>query len=281
MSLPLPVRTIAVSGGKGGVGKTSIAINLALELSKSGRSVLLLDADLSMANVDIMLNLKPQRDLSHVVAGACRLEDIIVPGPQGLHIVPAASGVGRMAQLSSHEQMALIRAFSDIESSYDVLIVDTAAGIAPGTLGFTKAAQEIVLVLNDEPASLADAYGLMKVLNREHGVKRFQVLANMVRDSAHGRSLYTRLADVADFYLEVKIGYLGFVPQDENLRAAVKSRAAVTDKYPYSVSSLAFQQIARRLTELPGHPGTNGFIEFFVEKALGAHHKSAYERGVA
>ncbi len=263
-----PVRTIAVSGGKGGVGKTCVALNVALEMAKSGRSVLLMDADLGMANVDIMLNLKPRRDISHVIAGQSRLEDIIIQGPGGLHIVPAASGLGHMAQLSSLEQAALIRAFSHLEHSYDVLIVDTAAGIAPGVLSFSKAAQEIVVVVCDDPASLADAYALIKVLSQEHGVTGFQVLANMVKTADLGKALYSRLVDVTDLYLNVSLGYLGCVPMDENLRLAVKSRAAVTDKYPYSVSSLAFQQIAKRLTDLPERFGTSGYVEFFVEKAL-------------
>ncbi len=279
MSSTESVRTIAVSGGKGGVGKSSVSINLALELVKCRKSVLLLDADVGMANVDIMLNLKPGRDLSHVVEGQCKLEEIIIQGPLGLHIVPAASGLGRMAQLTGHEQMALIRSFSDLEACYDVLVVDTAAGIAPGALGFTRAAQEVVVVLCDEPASLADAYALIKVLSREHGVKRFQVLANMVRNPDHGRAIFARLAEVADLYLDVSIGYLGSVPHDDNLRAAIKSRAAVTDKYPYSSSSLAFQKIAKRLTELPEHSGNNGQIEYFVEKALA--NKVVYERGIA
>ncbi|MEZ5490690.1 MAG: MinD/ParA family protein [Gammaproteobacteria bacterium] len=282
MTWSAPVRTIAVTGGKGGVGKSSVAINIAMELVKSDRSVLLLDADLGMANVDIMLNLKPGRDLSHVVDGQCALEDIIVEGPRGLHVVPAASGLGRMAALSSFEQMGLIRAFSDLEARYEVLIVDTAAGIAPGVLSFTKAAQELVLVLCDEPASLADAYGLIKVLSREHGVRKFQVLANMVKDPSHGRALFARLAEVADQYLDVSIGYLGSIPLDDNLRAATKSRAAVTDKYPYSTSSLAFQQVARRLCELPAHSGANGQIEFFLEKALAGQNKSiGYGRGMS
>ena len=261
-------KTIAVTGGKGGVGKTSVAVNIASELVKCGRSVLLLDADLGMANVDIMLNLKPRFDLSHVIEGRCELEDVIIRGPRDLHIVPASSGLGRMAKLSSFEQAGLIRAFSNLENRYDVLVVDTAAGIASSVTSFTKAAQEVIVVVCDEPTSLTDAYGLMKVLNKEHSVKRFQVLTNMVGTPEHGKALFSRLADVADIYLDVCLGYLGSVPMDDHMRSAVKSRAAVTDKYPYSASSLAFQKLAKRLLDLPITAGTNGQVEFYVEKAL-------------
>lgn len=276
-----PTKTIAVTGGKGGIGKTSIAVNTALELVKNGKSVLLLDADLGMANVDIMLNLKPRLDLSHVVEGHCGLEDVIIEGPRGLQIIPAASGLGRMAELSGLEQAGLIRAFGILEQKYDVLVVDTAAGAASSVTSFSKAAQEIVVVVCDEPASLTDAYGLMKVLNKEHGVKRFQVLTNMVGTPEHGKALFCRLADVADVYLDVTLGYLGSIPMDDTMRSAVKSRTAVTDKYPYSASSLAFQKLAKRLMDLPITAGTNGHVEFFVEKALAGNRGiGMWERGI-
>ena len=242
---------------------------------------MLLDADLGMANVDIMLNLRPKFDLSHVVEGHCNLEDVIIEGPRGLHIVPASSGLGHMAELSSFEQAGLIRAFSNLHDKYDVLLVDTAAGIASSVTSFSKAAQEIIVVVCDEPASLTDAYGLMKVLNKEHGVKRFQVLTNMVGTPEHGKALFTRLADVADLYLDVCLGYLGSVPMDDTMRSAVKSRAAVTDKYPYSASSLAFQKLAKRLLDLPITAGTSGQLEFFVEKALASNSTNGmWERGI-
>lgn len=262
------IKTIAVSGGKGGVGKTNIAVNISLELLRNHKSVLLLDADLGMANVDIMLNLKPKFDLYHFVTGQCELEDIIIKGPLGLDIVPAASGIGKMAQLSSFEQATMIKALSDLEKRYDVLVVDTASGIAPSVISFAKAAQEIVVVMCDEPASMADAYALIKVLNKEHGVKRFQLLANMVKNPEQGKAMYSRLTEVADNYLNVFIGYLGSIPVDEKLREAIRLRAAVTQKYPYSSSSIAFQKITKRLIDLPALPATNGYVEFFVEKTI-------------
>lgn len=269
------VRTIAVSGGKGGVGKTNVSVNLALSLLKSGKSVMLMDADLGMANVDVMLNLKPERDLYHVVTGQCPLDDIIIEGPGGLKIVPASSGVGKMAELSSIEQGNLVRAFDMLQQQVDVLIIDTAAGISNSVINFSKACQEVVVVVCDEPASLTDAYALMKVLNQEHGIKRFQVLANMVTDIEQGRLLYSKLVNVADIYLNVSIGFLGSIPMDEKLREAIRVQTPVAEQFPNSASSLAFQRLAKTINELPVLPPTTGNLEFFVGRVAGNENATA------
>jgi flagellar biosynthesis protein FlhG len=269
------VRTIAVSGGKGGVGKTNVSVNLALSLLRTGKSVMLMDADLGMANVDVMLNLKPERDLYHVVTGKCALNDIIIEGPGGLQIVPASSGVGKMAELSPIEQGNLVRAFDELQQQVDVLIIDTAAGISNSVINFSKACQEVIVVVCDEPASLTDAYALMKVLNQEHGIKRFQVLANMVTDIEQGRLLYSKLVNVADIYLNVSIGFLGSIPMDDKLREAIRQQAPVTEQFPNSASSLAFQRLAKTINELPVLPPTTGNLEFFVGRVAGNENATA------
>ena len=269
------VRTIAVSGGKGGVGKTNVSVNLALSLLKSGKSVMLMDADLGMANVDVMLNLKPERDLYHVVTGRCALDEIIIEGPGGLQIVPASSGIGKMAELSLIEQGNLVRAFDQLQQQVDVLIIDTAAGISNSVVNFSKACQEVIVVVCDEPASLTDAYALMKVLNQEHGIKRFQVLANMVTDIEQGRLLYSKLVNVADIYLNVSIGFLGSIPMDEKLREAIRMQSPVAEQFPNSASSLAFQRLAKTINELPVLPPTTGNLEFFVGRVAGNENATA------
>ena len=269
------VRTIAVSGGKGGVGKTNVSVNLALSLLKSGKSVMLMDADLGMANVDVMLNLKPERDLYHVVTGRCALDEIIIEGPGGLQIVPASSGIGKMAELSLIEQGNLVRAFDQLQQQVDVLIIDTAAGISNSVVNFSKACQEVIVVVCDEPASLTDAYALMKVLNQEHSIKRFQVLANMVTDIEQGRLLYSKLVNVADIYLNVSIGFLGSIPMDEKLREAIRMQSPVVEQFPNSASSLAFQRLAKTINELPVLPPTTGNLEFFVGRVAGNENATA------
>ena len=259
------VRVIAVSSGKGGVGKTNVSINLAVGLVKEGKSVMVMDADLGMANIDIMLGLRPKYDLYHVITGEKTLQDVIVEGPMGIKIVPASSGIGRMADLSVTEHAGLIRAFGELSEMVDVLIIDTAAGISESVTSFSKAAQEIIVVVCDEPASLTDAYGLIKVLSQEHGIKRFQVLANMVDDVKHGKKLYAKLAAVADDFLEISLGYLGSIPMDEKLRDAVKKQTPVLQSFPHSASGLAFQSLVKRVDNLPTLPSATGYLEFFIE----------------
>jgi flagellar biosynthesis protein FlhG len=261
------VRVLAVASGKGGVGKTNISVNLALALAQEGQSVLLMDADLGMANVDVMLNIRPQFDLYHVITGEKTLDEVIVEGPCGVGIIPAASGVGRMADLSPQEHAGLIGAFDEIGRKVDTLVVDTAAGISDSVISFSRAAQEILVVVCDEPASITDAYALIKVLSTEHGIRRFQILANMVTDAEHGRRLYARLANVAGSFLDVSLGYVGAIPHDERLKAAVRQQTAVLLSWPHSASSVAFQQLAKRIKSLPRLPAASGHLGFFIERS--------------
>ncbi len=260
------VKVIAVSSGKGGVGKTNVSVNLAAGLAKSGNSVMLMDADLGMANVDIMLGIKPKYDLHHVITGECSLEEVIFKGPMGIKIIPASSGIGRMADLTVIEQANLIRAFGELSSKVDVLIIDTAAGISSSVISFSKAAQEIFVVVCDEPASITDAYALIKVLNLEHGVKRFKILSNMVKNSEHGKRLYAKLLGAAKIYLDASIGYIGSIPMDEKLRDAVQMQSAVIECFPNSSSSIAFQGLTNKVNSLPVPQSTTGQLEFFIER---------------
>ncbi|HEY2591787.1 MAG TPA: AAA family ATPase, partial [Steroidobacteraceae bacterium] len=176
-----PVQVIAVTGGKGGVGKTNISINLAAALARAGRRVVLLDGDLGLANVDVFLGLSPRYTLAQVLAGERTLDEILIEAPQGFKVVPAASGLARLANLDAAAHLGLVQAFSSLAARLDALIIDTAAGIAHGVTQFSQAAQHVLVVICDEPASLTDAYALVKVLSKQHGVTRFRVVANMIR----------------------------------------------------------------------------------------------------
>lgn len=263
-----PVRVIAVTSGKGGVGKTSISVNLAIALAALGREVMLLDADLGLANVDVLLGLSPRYNLAHMLAGQCSLEEIVLSGPGGIRIVPAASGIKQMACLGVQELAGLIHAFSSLSDSLDVLIVDTAAGLSESVVSFTRAAQEIIVVVCDEPASITDAYALVKVLSRDYGLTRFRILANMARDEAHGQDLYRRLQRVADRFLDVTLSYLGTVPNDEYLKRAVQHQRAVIEAYPASRASQAFKKLASCADKWPVAEAPAGHLQFFFERLV-------------
>jgi flagellar biosynthesis protein FlhG len=265
-----PVKVIAVTGGKGGVGKTTVSANLALGIAAHGREVMLVDADLGLANVDVMLGLHTRFHMGHVLEGRCTLEEAIVTGPRGVQIVPAASGVKRMANLTAPEHAGLIRAFSELYHRVDVLIIDTAAGLSDSVLTFSQAAHHVLVVVCDEPASITDAYALIKVLSREHGVQRFQVLANQTRQSGEGPALYQKIARVCDRFLNVTLEFAGSVPFDDYLRRAVQRQTAVVDAYPAAHASLALKNLALKADKWAVPQAARGHLEFFVERMVGA-----------
>lgn len=265
-----PVKVIAVTGGKGGIGKTCVAANLGLALSSLGRSVMLMDADLGLANLDVVLGLRCRRTLADVLEGSCALADIVVTGPQGLQVVPGASGIGRMSMLGDRELAGLINAFNDLTGRLDYLIVDTAAGISASVTRFSRAAQHVLVVLSSEPAAMTDAYALIKVLSREHDVQRFQVLANQVHRTGEGRDCFEGLARVCEKFLDVTLDYLGSVPADPFLRQAVAARRAVVDLYPHSASSRAFRNIAGLVENWAATTVASGHIEFFLQRLVAA-----------
>lgn len=268
MAQSRPVRVLAVASGKGGVGKTNISVNLGVSLCELGRRVVLMDADMSLANVDVLLGLQPKYNLSHVLGGERSLAEVVVEGPGGLRIVPASSGIQRMSELSAAEQAGVIQAFSEIASDIDALIVDTAAGISSSVLNFSRACQEIILVVCDEPTSLTDAYAFIKLMNRDYGVYRFQILSNMVRDSLQGKTLFTKLSKVTDRYLDVSLNFLGAIPMDDHLKKAVQKQAPVVTLYPQSQSAQAFRALARKTDALPIADAVSGRVEFFVERMI-------------
>ena len=270
MANPRPVKVIAVTSGKGGVGKTNVSINLSMALSQSGKDVLLLDADLGLANVDVLLGLRPRHTLSDVIRGSRALEEIIINGPELLKIIPASSGVKNMADLNSMEHAGIIRAFSELSHSIDVLMIDTAAGISDSVITFTRAAQEVIVVVCDEPTSITDAYALIKVLNKDYGIRRFRVISNMVQSLQEGRELFKKIMTVTDKYLDVQLDFMGMVPYDDFLRKAVQRQKAVIDAYPRSKSAMAFKSLSAKADRWPIQGNAGGHVEFFVERLIQA-----------
>jgi len=274
MQMPMrrnrPLKTIAIASGKGGVGKTNVAVNLAVSLARMGRRVMLFDADLGLANADLLLGLRPTRSLHDLVTGAVdTLEEILIEGPHGLLLVPSASGISSMANLSPAEHAGLIRAFSTYNQPLDVLIVDTAAGLQESVTSFCVAVQNVSVVICDEPASLTDAYALIKVLHQDHGLRRFRVIGNMLRTPEAGRRLMQKLSSVCMQYLpDVILEASGMIPMDEDLRRAVQRREPVVSLYPGSLSGRALIELARQADRWTVAENDTGGIGFFVERML-------------
>ena len=269
-SLPgnAPVQVIAVTGGKGGTGKTSVAINLAQSLANAGRRTLLLDADLGMANIDVLLGLDARHTLFDVLYGPCKLEDIILTGTENLQIIPAASGVSQLANLGQQECAGLVRAFSDLREPLQTLVVDTATGISASVASFCSAASEIIVVTCNEPAAVRDTAAQMRVLFSEYGVTRFRILANMVSSSIEGRELFHCMLEQFSSNLDYSLSYAGYIPVDEQLRAAVALHQPVVNAFPRSRSAMALNNLALRVSHWPQPHHAGGHLEFFVERLI-------------
>lgn len=268
MSILNPVQVVAVTGGKGGVGKSNVSVNLAIGLAEQGKRVVLLDADLGLANLDILLGISVNRNISDVLNGEAKLSDVMVDGPAGIKIIPASSGTQQMANLGEIEHAGIITAFSELGDFMDVLIVDTAAGISKTVTSFVRATQEALVVVTDEPTSITDAYALIKVLNRDCRMNRFRIVSNMVRTPKEGQLLFNKLMKVTDRFLDVTLHYCGSIPMDDSVRKAVQRQKAVLEAYPRSKAAVAYRSLAQRVGTWPLPSTPKGNLEFFVERLI-------------
>lgn len=245
------VRSLSLTSGKGGVGKTNIIINLALQLAKIGKKVFLIDADLGLANIDIMLNLAPQYTIEDVLAGSKNVNDIIIEGPMGIHILPASSGISEMQMLSAEQQMSMLRELSRLKTRYDYILIDTGAGISPNVLRFNAAVDEVCVVTNTEPTSITDAYALMKIMSSKYQVSRFNLIVNE-SSLQEAKSVYIRLVKVLNRFLTVNLELIGYVPRDMNFVKAIKQQTPLSLMLPNSPSTRAFENLARQIDQNPG-----------------------------
>lgn len=265
-ALPL---VFSVTSGKGGVGKTNISVNLACALSQMGKRVVILDADLGLANVDVILGLAPKLNLFHLFNEGVTIKDILFPTPYGFGILPAASGVSDMVNLSTGQKLDLLESMDFLEGAIDHLIVDTGAGINDNVLYFNIAAQERLVVLTTEPTSLTDAYALIKVLKTHHGVDRFRVLVNMARDEKTAKEIFVKLYNACDHFLEgVSLDFVGFIPMDPNVRKAVIAQTPFTVQSPGCPASMAIGRVAQKINTWKVTAKADGNIKFFWKKLL-------------
>lgn len=263
-----PLRVFAVTSGKGGVGKTNATANLAVIAAKSGKRVLVIDADLGLANVEILLGLKPKRHIGDLLVKGVALEDVITPGPYGMYLLAAGSGIQNLTELKNEQKMQLVNSLDALEDKFDVVFIDTGAGIGDNVCFFAGAAQESILVVSPEPTSLVDAYAAVKVLSQEAGVSRFAVLVNPVVDELSARDIFPKLTGVASRFLKAKIRLLGYVPRDENVHKAVMNQRVVVDMYPAAPSARAYVAAAERLFEVEGDANLESGLKFMWQRLL-------------
>lgn len=255
-------RVITVTSGKGGVGKTNLVVNLAIALSRLGKRVAVLDADLGLANVDILMGILPMHNLQDVVKGVKTLAEIIVTGPEGMKLIPGGSGLADMANLSPEQRNRLLENLLALEDMADILLIDTGAGLSRSVLSFVSAADELIVITTPEPTAITDAYGIIKVVAKYKIHQEVRLVVNQVQNEREGAELAERFAEVSQKFLQVNIQYLGEICSDEQVVRAVKQQKPFLTLYPRTRAARGVQTIAEKLLDItPEKPrGVSGFI---------------------
>lgn len=262
-------KTISVTSGKGGVGKSTLLSNLAITLAQKNYRVLILDGDLGLANIDIMFGVRAKQGIETVISGQNALQDILIELTPNITLIPGGSGVYGLQSLTAIERQNLLDQVTEIDGHYDFLLVDTASGIDDNVLYLNAASQEVLVVLTPDPSSLTDAYALIKVMNQKYGETRFSVVANMVRNEAEALKCYQRLSDVSEKFLNIHLSYKGFVPYDQDLGTATRSQHLITRENTQSISALAIQNLAGKLSQIDTEIFPKGGMQFFWEQLVG------------
>ena len=264
-----PMQILSITSGKGGVGKTSLLCNIAARFGQMGKQVLLIDADLGLANVDILMGISPKATLEQLFTGEKTLDEILLPGPPGVTVLPSGSGVKELTHLSDEQVLQLMNALEALDRKFDVLLIDTGAGIGKNVLEFNAAAQDVLVVANPEPTSITDAYAIIKILFRDHGVKTFKLIVNSVKSRKAALDVYRHITTVADKYLPgANIEFLGHVMFDENVSLAIIERKLLVESRPDSAAAQCVASIVERLVEEAGTRPLTGNMQFFWKRLL-------------
>jgi flagellar biosynthesis protein FlhG len=260
------VKTIAVASGKGGVGKTNITANLAVSMSRLGKNVMVLDADLGLSNLDILLNLAPNYNITHVLNGTRTIEEALKEGPEGIQILPAGRGAHDLTRLDEFQRLALLEAFDAYPGDADVLLIDAAAGISENVTFFCSAAQEIVIVTTPEPTAITGAYNTIEVLYSQYQENKFNVLVNAARSREEADEVFLRLTRATERFLNIALSYLGHLPFDESVRKAVTAQRAFVEMFPRNPISGRITEIAEELLNRDAR--VKGTLQFFLGNLL-------------
>ena len=263
-----PVQVISVTSGKGGVGKTNVVANLGYALTRLNKRVLVLDADIGLANMDVILGLSPKYNLQHVLNGEKTISEVVIPGPGGMKILPASSGVQELSDLSKAQKLCLLSELNSLYDETDVLLIDTSAGISSNVMYFNMAAQEILIVVSPEPTSITDAYAMMKVLFLKHSENHFRLLVNSARSAEEAKEVFNNLSLVGQKFLNLSIDYWGYIMQDDHVAKAVRQQKALVERYPHSPASRCFSDLAKRVCENQPNTSSRGNISFFWDQII-------------
>jgi len=242
-------RIIAIASGKGGVGKSNTTVNLGLSLQKMGESVLLIDADIGMANIDILLGLTPSYNLSHVLKGRSSFKEAIIEGPDGINILPGTSGVEDLIDISFEEVIRLLEASNQMEEDYDFVLIDIGAGIHKSVVNFIRAADEAIIVLTPEPTAIMDAYSLIKILANHDFNNNLGLLLNQVNSNNEGEKIIKRMTRAIKEYIKLNVDFVSFIPYDSYVKRSVKEQEAVISLFPHSKAGEAFRETASKLID--------------------------------
>lgn len=261
---PGTCKIIAVTSGKGGVGKSNVILNTACALAGLGKKVLVLDADFGLANIDVLAGITVRSTLAHVVKGERSISDILVDGPSGITIIPASSGLQEMADMSISDRERLMEQMSGLDWQGDFMLIDTGAGISANVVDILLAVPEVVVVTLPEPTAITDAYAIIKVMSQRGSSARIRLLVNQASDQAEGADTFERLRRVVKRFLPVDLEYLGYVASDSRLVDAVMRQTPVVEAFPRSLSARCFHELARKIANLPaGDPSSGGFQRFW------------------
>jgi flagellar biosynthesis protein FlhG len=255
-------RIVAVTSGKGGVGKTNVVANLAFGLSELGKKVVVLDADFGLANIDVLLGLTPRFHLGHVLFGNKTLTEIMVQGPKGIRIIPASSGLQRLSELTLQQRTLLVESFADLDQELDFFLIDTAAGISRNVIHFLLSAQEVIVVSAPEPTAIVDAYAVIKIILAEDHAKDVRVLINSVERADEAREVFCQINSVVKRFLNREVGYLGHIERDEHVTQAVRSQVLVSHRFPDAPASVCFRTLSLRVANesKPSASAVDGLI---------------------